>query len=65
MHVCMMHTSIILDPETWLYDAVLFGNERTDKAILGVGWQEEKIKAQQCQPFCAARQYVRPLCAHV
>ena len=41
MHVCMMHTSIILDPETWLYDAVLFGNERTDKAILGVGWQEQ------------------------
>ena len=32
-----MHTSIILDPETCVYDAKLFGDERTNKAILGVG----------------------------
>ena len=50
MNVCMMHTSMILDLDTWMYDAYIydpwswcmyvwcgkFCSERTDKAILGV-----------------------------
>ena len=38
MHICMMHISMILDPNEYLPDGRTDG--RTDKPILGVGLDE-------------------------
>ena len=54
MHVCMMHLSMILDLDleacmygTCIYDAANFvTDERTNKAILGVGWDKSSFPSE-------------------
>ena len=46
-----MHISLILDPDACIYDAVLFGNEPTNKAILGVGYDHISHEMHVVQQF--------------